>query len=178
MSKQILILHGWESHSKEHWFLEEKERLEKRGYPVVVPDLPNTLHPKKEAWVRVIEDFKPDEDSIIIGHSLGGTATLRYLEKTKKPVGKSILIATPIRQLKGDYDFGPIDNFFQPKFDWQIIKQNCRKFLIINQRKDDWVPLQHGKDLASYVNGKLEVVEGSNHFDTIDFNLLEKHILS
>ncbi len=29
MKKRVLIIHGWESNSKEHWFLEEKEKLEK-----------------------------------------------------------------------------------------------------------------------------------------------------
>lgn len=177
MAKRILILHGWESNSREHWFLEEKERLERLGHQVVVPDMPDTFHPKKEEWVKVIEDFQPDENSIIVGHSLGGTATLRYLEKANKLVGKAILIATPIRQLDKDYDFTPIANFFEPDFDWQKIQQNCREFIIINQRNDDWIPLQHGKDLASYVGGELEIVEGTNHFDTIDFDLFEKYVL-
>lgn len=176
MPKRILILHGWESNSCEHWFLEAKRRWEEKGYQVKVPDMPNPFYPQKEKWVKIIEDFKPNKDSILIGHSLGGTAILRYLEKAKRQVGKSILIATPIRQLKADYDFSPIANFFEPDFDWKKIKQNCEKFVIINQTKDDWVPLQHGKDLAKQVKGELVVVEGSDHFDTIDFGLLEKHI--
>jgi hypothetical protein len=178
MKKRILIIHGWESNSKEHWFLEEKARLEKLGHEVVVPDMPNTFHPKKEEWIKIVEDFAPDENSILIGHSLGGVTILRYLEGINKTLPKCILIATPIRKLrKKGYDFGPIDHFFEPNFNWQKIKQNCNEFIIINQTKDNWVPLQHGKDLASYLDGKLEVVEGDNHFDTIDFNLLEKYIL-
>ncbi|MDD5145114.1 MAG: hypothetical protein PHW72_03250 [Candidatus Pacebacteria bacterium] len=46
-TKRVLIIHGWESNSKEHWFLEEKNRLEDRGFEVTVPDMPNTFHPKK-----------------------------------------------------------------------------------------------------------------------------------
>ncbi len=174
MRKRVLIVHGWGSNSKEHWFLQEKERLEKLGYEVSAPDMPNASQPIKEEWVLVIEDFAPDENSILIGHSLGGTAILRYLEKTDRSVAKAILIATPIRQLKMDYDFSPIENFFKPEFNWQKIKQNCKKFIILNQTNDPWVPLKHGKNLARYLDGELEIVEGSNHFDTIDFQLLEK----
>lgn len=173
--KRVLILHGWESNSREHWFLEEKERLKRQGYEVLVPDMPNTFYPKQEEWVKVIERFQPDENSILIGHSLGGVAVLRYLEKAKSPVGKIILIAAPIRKLgKG---FEPIDNFFESDFNWDRIKENCRKIIVFNQTEDDSVPLQHGKDLVSRVNGGLVAVEGSNHFDTIDFVLLEKYIL-
>jgi hypothetical protein len=179
MKKRILIIHGWESNSKEHWFLEEKRRLEKLGHEVVVPDMPNTFHPKQEEWIKVIEDFAPDDNSILIGHSLGGVTILRYLEKTNKKLTKCILIATPIRKLsKSGYDFNPIDDFFEPDFNWEKIKQNCKEFIVINQTEDNWIPPQHGKDLAYYVGGTLKIVEGNNHFDTIDFSLLEEHILS
>ncbi len=174
MKKRILILHGWESNSKEHWFLEEKERLEKLGHKVFVPDMPNTFHPKKKQWVRVIEDFDPDSRSVLVGHSLGGTVILNYLEKIDEKIKRCVLIATPIRKL----DFKPTNNFFEPNFNWQKIKQNCEEFFILNQTKDPWVPLQHGEDLAGYVDGKLIKFEGDNHFDTIDFSILEKCILS
>lgn len=176
-SKRVLIIHGWESNSKEHWFLEEKERLEKLGHIVTVPDMPDSFHPKQDAWVDVITNFAPDDNSILIGHSLGGVAALRYLEGNTE-ILKCILIATPIRKLiRKGYDFGSIESFLESDFNWERIKQNCKKFVVMNQTNDKSVPLQHGKDLAINVGGKLEIVEGENHFDTIDFDLLEKHIL-
>ena len=104
-----------------------------------------------------------------------------FCDTWRKPpsqVGKAILIATPISQLKGEHDFSPIENFFNPELDWQKIRQNCQEFIIFNQINDSWVPLQHGKDLSFRLNGKLETVNGANHFDTIDFQLLEKYILN
>ena len=174
MKKRILIIHGWESNSKEHWFLEEKGRLEKLGHKVIVPDMPNTQHPKKDQWVKVIEDFNPDDSSVLVGHSLGGTVILRYLEKIDVQIQRCVLIATPIRKL----GFEATDNFFEPNFNWEKIKQNCKEFFILNQTKDPWVSLRHGQDLANYIDGKLLEIEGNNHFDTIDFSTLEKCILS
>jgi len=176
MTKRVLIIHGWESNSREHWFLAEKERLGKLDYEVVVPDMPNTLHPKKEEWVEVIEDFNPDENSILIGHSLGGVAILRYLEVAGKKVGKCIFIATPIRKLGVGYE--GIENFLEGDFNWNKIKENAEKLIVFNQTEDPAVPLEHGKDLTSNLNGELVVVERNDHFDKIDFNLLEKYILN
>jgi hypothetical protein len=175
MAKRVLIIHGWESNSKEHWFLEEKERLEKLGYGVTVPDMPNTLRPKKEEWVSVIKDFNPDENSILIGHSLGGVAILRYLEAADRKVGKCILIATPIKKLGLGYE--GIENFLEEDFDWDKVKGKARKLVIFNQTEDPAVPLQHGKDLANFINAELVIVNGNDHFDKIDFELLEKYIL-
>ena len=175
MTKRVLIIHGWESNSREHWFLAEKERLEKLGYEVVVPDMPNTLHPQKEEWVKVIEDFNPDENSILIGHSLGGVTILRYLEIAKNKTRKCIFIATPIRTLGARYE--GIENFLEGDFDWNKIQGNARKLVIFNQTEDPAVPLQHGKDLANFTKTELVIVDGNDHFDKIDFGLLEKYIL-
>ncbi len=175
MAKRVLIIHGWESNSKEHWFLEEKERLEKLGHEVDVPDMPNTLQPKKEEWVKVIEDFNPDENSILIGHSLGGVAILRYLEVADGKAGKCILIATPIKKLGLGYE--GIENFLEGDFDWDKIKGNARKLVVFNQTEDPAVPIQHGKDLADFISAELVMLNGNDHFDKIDFELLEKYIL-
>jgi len=134
----------------------------------------NTENPQKDEWVKIIQDFGPDENSILIGHSLGGVAILRYLEKARQKVSQSILVATPIRELGKEFE--AIENFLEPDFAWDKIKTNCGRFIIFNQTNDPDVPLLHGQDLAKYVGGELVIVEGQNHFDTIDFNLLEKYI--
>jgi len=174
MPKKVLIIHGLESNSREHWFLEEKERLERLGYEVTVPDMPNSASPRKEEWVQVIKDFEPDKESILIGHSLGGPTILRYLELATSKVGKCILIATPIRKL--DEEYKAIDNFLEGGFDWEKIKRNTEKLVVFAQAGDYAVPLQHGKDLANHTNAELVIVEGNDHFDKIDFGLLEKYI--
>ncbi len=176
MTKRVLIIHGWESNSTEHWFLEEKERLEKLGCEVTVPDMPGNSHPKKEEWVRVIKDFRPDRGSILIGHSLGGVAILRYLEKTFDRVGKCIFLATPIKKLGLGYE--EIENFLEEDFNWNKIKEASEKLVIFNQTNDPAVPLQEGKDLANYIGAELIVVEGNDHFDKIDFSLLEESIFN
>jgi hypothetical protein len=178
MAKRVLIIHGWEATSKDNWFLEEKERLEAMGYNVTVPDMPNTLNPLKEEWVKVIEDFNPDEDSILIGHSLGGLTILRYLEKALRKVGKCVFVATPIRKLESnEFDSSPIHNFFEPDIDYSMIKKNCVKSIIINQINDPLVPLQDGKDLVKYIGGDLKILEGNNHLCQIDLDYLEEIIL-
>ena len=95
MKKRVLIIHGWESNSREHWFLEEKARLEKLGFQVIVPDMPNTFHPKKEEWIKVIENFAPDKNSILIGHSLGGLITLDFALKYPEMLS-AVVVSSPL----------------------------------------------------------------------------------
>jgi len=171
MKKRVLIIHGWESNSTEHWFLEEKERLEKMGYEVLVPDMPNTSHPKREEWVKTIEDFNPDENSILIGHSLGGPAILSFLQKANQKVDVCIMIAAPIWKL----GYSETDDFFE-NYDWKKIKKMANKFVILNQKDDPWVKPEHGKTLADKLGGELNLIEGNDHFNEIEFNLIEKNL--
>ena len=69
-----------------------------------------------------------------------------------------------------------IENFLEDEFNWEKIKENTDKLVVFNQVEDPAVPLQHGKDLANYLNAELVVFKGNDHFDKIDFELLEKYI--
>ena len=46
----ILILHGWNSGSNEHWFMKAKEMFEALGFNVFLPELPGNYYPKKKEW--------------------------------------------------------------------------------------------------------------------------------
>ncbi len=134
--------------------------------------MPNTDNPQIDEWVKVIEDFNPDENSILIGHSLGGTTILKYLEKTDKKMGTCIFIATPILEI----GYPEPDKFLKDGFDWQKIRKLGNKFVVLNQEDDPWVNPKHGEILSQNLNTDLILVEGNNHFDTIDFNLIEKNL--
>jgi len=169
---KILILHGWNASPKEHWFPEARERFEKVGFRVESPELPGNYFPKKEEWVRIIESFKPDENWVLIGHSLGGVAILRYLEKAPGKIKQVILVATPYDAMK----FGAIDNFFAGGFDWPKIKANSPQFDLVYEADDMAVPLKHGQKYAKKLGGKLHVLPGFDHFQKIDLDFLEKLI--
>ncbi len=172
MIKNLLFLHGWQASPSEHWFPEVKDYFTSKGYRVFIPALSGNYFPKKDNWVKVVSELQPDEDWILIGHSLGGVTVLKFLEITKKPIAQSVLIATPFDAMK----FGAIENFFETGFDWKKIKANCSKFDIINEDNDPAIPLEHGQKFAKNLGGRLHVVRGFTHFHDIDLDLLDKII--
>lgn len=172
MTKNILILHGWDASAENHWFLKAKEKWQKLGSRVEVPELPGGYYPKKDEWLKIIESFRPDSSWILIGHSLGGVAILKYLEIAKKPIAQAILIATPFNEM----EFSPIKNFFDNGFNWEKIKKNCPKFDIVNEDNDSVVPLEHGEKYSQSLDSRLHTLAGYTHFHEIDLNFLEKLI--
>lgn len=94
--KNIFIIHGTEGYPEENWFPWLKEKLETKGHAVFVPQFPSPpIVPAKIAeWFEVLEQYKQyiDEDTVIVGHSLGGIFTLRILEQLNHPVFAAICI--------------------------------------------------------------------------------------
>jgi predicted alpha/beta hydrolase family esterase len=177
IQKRALIIHGWSSNSKEHWFPQEKTELEKMGYTVTVPDMPNTKLPKKDEWVKVINDFKPDENTVLIGHSLGTPTILHYLEQPDAKVGKVFLVAAFDQSLGSGYR--PIDNFTNEGFDWASINKHFQKMYVLAEDHDPAVPLKLSQEVSEKTGGELLIVSGSNHFNNyLDLNLINSRLKS
>src|SRR5437773_69691 len=104
--KRVFIIHGWEGFPEEGWFPWLKKELEVQGFEVQVPVMPNTDEPKIGEWIPFLEKLvgTPDEDTYLVGHSIGGQTVLRYLSGLNKnlKIGGAIFVASWIYRLTGD----------------------------------------------------------------------------
>ncbi|MEK7531450.1 MAG: alpha/beta hydrolase, partial [Patescibacteria group bacterium] len=79
------------------WFPWLKTELEKNGFQVHVPAMPESAEPKIEAWVshlsKIVGDV--DKNTYFVGHSIGCQTILRYLETlpADKKVGGATFVA-------------------------------------------------------------------------------------
>jgi len=166
--KKVLILHGWDATSESCWFAKAKNIFEKKGLEVFVPDLPGAYFPKKEEWLKVISSYKPDEEWVLVGHSLGGVAILRFLEDSPHKINHAVIVASPINEMK----FGALENFFTEPFDWKSIKSNAQKIDLIYERDDGVTPLEHGMKIAQKIDAQLYIQEGDLHCYDINVDFL------
>ena len=93
--KRIIIIHQWMAGADGDWRPWLKIELEKQGYEVLVPEMPDIDVPVIEKWVNKIVEVvgKPDADTYFVGHSIGCQAILRYLETIDIPVGDAVFVA-------------------------------------------------------------------------------------
>src|SRR3989338_8125508 len=95
--KRVFIVHGWDFNPEVNWYPWLKKELEKKGFKVIVPEMPNTSEPKINAWVSYLKKVvgKLDEETYFIGHSIGCQTIMRFLEKEnyKGKIGKVIFVA-------------------------------------------------------------------------------------
>src|SRR3989338_7755510 len=81
---KIFIIHGSYGNPKENWFPWLKKKLEAKGHTVFVPSFPTPQRQSLTQWMNVFREGyldKVDEDSILVGHSLGPAFILSVLEQ-------------------------------------------------------------------------------------------------
>ena len=165
----IFIFHGTEGYPQENWFPWLKEKLEAKGCKVFVPQFPSPAGQPASvaAWFDVLKNYEQyiNEETILIGHSLGGTFTLRILEKLTHPIKAAFLIGTPVGVLPIlNYDR---DNSFSGFiFNWDKIKITAKQFTVYQSDNDPYVSLGNGEHLAKNLETKLTFVPNAGHFNT------------
>ena len=164
---KVVFIHGKDRTPNNIWYPWLKKEVEKKGIKFIAPELPNTNDPILSEWLNEIDKTTPNENTILIGHSRGGLAILRWLEQLSesKRVKKVILVAASNSCIKeknqkkdthGFYEKGPLN--------FEKIKSHCNDFVVIHSKDDHWVPFKSGEENAKRLNAKFKVYENKRHF--------------
>lgn len=62
MSPRAFLIHGWAGSPEEAWRPWLRDELESRGFEVKMPAMPDSEHPKMEAWVKTLSQTVGDVD--------------------------------------------------------------------------------------------------------------------
>ena len=163
----IIIIHGTGGNPNGNWFPWLKSELEKLDCRVFVPKFPTPENQSLENWLKVFKAYEQylDENSIVVGHSLGPAFLLSVLENLNRPI-KAAFFVVGFTGLLNNPDFDELNESFVTKsFDWAKIKNNCKRFYVINSDNDPYVPLEKGKSLAENLGTELIVLKNAGHIN-------------
>lgn len=142
--------------------------LEANGYEVFVPQFPTppVVPAVLSEWFDVLKNYESEinEDTIILGHSLGGKFLLRLLEKLDRPINIAAFIGTPI-------GIPPIANnerdnaFTDNDFNWGVIRTKAKHFIVFQSDNDPYVGLENGVQLTKNLGVELSFVPNAGHFN-------------
>ncbi len=188
--KKLIMIHGWGGSGKGGWFDWLREEVEKRGWNVESPDMPNTTSPKISEWVehlkKVAEGVRVEEDTFFIGHSIGCQTILRYLEKLpeKTKIGGVILVA-PWMHLDentikedGEEVVEIAKPWMETPINFKKIKQHTDSFFAIFSDNDPYVPLSDADLFKEELSARTVVLENQEHFcENSEFPVLLESLL-
>lgn len=165
--KNAIIFHGTGCTPNSYWFPKTKTFLEKLGYEVWVPQLPDADKPELSKWLPKALEGKYSEDTIIVGHSAGGPLVLSVLENIKVTIHKAVLVAGFARKLRGDKEIQPI---LQPEYNWGKIKKSVKDLIYINSQDDPWtIDQEEGLYMWKKTGGTLICRSGEGHMGSDSF---------
>ncbi len=164
-NSNYVLLHGYTGSPNKNFFPWLKKELESRGYNVFVPKLPNTNKPNINKQVEhVLKNEKFDENTVLLGHSLGSVVALKVVENLKVKIKKLILAAGFIDSKLISND-KPYKKSFNWKFDFEKIKRNVGEIIILRDLKDTEIRKEQAERIYNALGGNL-----------INFEAGEEHI--
>ncbi len=169
--KKAILIHGWSekkdyfdmtipSDSNNHWFPWIQKHLSVKGFDCQTPEMPNGYEPNYEVWKNTFENLKPDENTILIGHSCGGGFIVRWLSENNLKVGKVILVAPWIDPDKNNID----PEFFNFEIDDNL--QNNTSGITMIYSDNDYEDVSKTVEILKerLKNIKLLELKGKGHF--------------
>ncbi len=180
----FILVHGWEGGPDKDWFPWLNKKLIRAGHDVTNMSMPNPMFPKKEEWVKHLEEhIDPTRETFFIAHSLGAIAVLKYLEKINKKIKGVIFIAPYVINEK---KYKTLSSFYSRGIDWSKVDKNCNKFFTIFSDDDTFVSLDQYLYMKDKTDVELIMVSDKGHFSDDDkikelpelYNIIKKEVFN
>jgi len=103
-----------------------------------------------------------DDETVIVGHSLGAVTVLRFLEAAEvRSTPKGVVLISPPWMIKSE----TFQGFFLSELDFDVLMWKASRFVIIHSHDDKKIPFDHAKKYADVLHARLiERNEGEEHF--------------
>ena len=168
---KIVLIHGYKASSKSNFFPWLKDELRKLGHDVVVPDLPNPEAPDPDEWIKTLIDTvgPVDDETIIVGHSLGSPMALRFLEAAEAyTTPRGCLLISPPWMIRSE----DLRGFFLSELDFDVLMWKASQFVVVHDKADTVIPFDHAQKYADVLHAKLVATEGNGHFQGEQYPIL------
>lgn len=131
--------------------------------------MPDPITARESIWLPFMEmELHCDEETIIIGHSSGAIAAMRYAETHR--VYAIVLVAAYTSDL-GDANERASGYFSRP-WQWEKIKANCPHIVQFGSTDDPFLPWKEQQEVADRLEAKLYKFTDRGHFQNTEFHEL------
>jgi uncharacterized protein len=158
---KIIFIHGNGGATIEDiWFPYLKKELTKLGFEVIANTFPDNILAQEKYWIPFLQQFQPDKNTIIIGHSSGAIAAMRFAENNK--ILGSILVGAYHTDLNDENE--KMSGYFDRPWDFEAIKNNQNWIVQFNSTDDPWVPIEEARYVHQKLNTDYHEYNNQGHF--------------
>jgi predicted alpha/beta hydrolase family esterase len=145
----------------DHWYAWVRDNLTTLGLHVIAHDMPDPVVAHKNIWLpHIIKELVPNQDAIIIGHSSGAVAVLRYLELHK--LTGAILVGCNYTDLgdEGEKESG----WYKDPWLWDKIKENAGWIEQFHSLDDPYIPVTEPRQIHEQIGSTYHEFSDRGHF--------------
>ncbi|MCT4552131.1 MAG: alpha/beta hydrolase [Alphaproteobacteria bacterium] len=165
---KVVIIHGTYGSPEGNWFPWLKGKLEELGHEVYVPSFPTPENQSPENWCNVLIKEVPfifDDDTVLIGHSLGANYLLHILDMERKVKIKKAIFVSVFNSELGNEEYDNLNRPFIKDFNWENIKNNTNEITIYHSDDDPFIPLSEAEGIYSKLGGKFKLIKNGGHLN-------------
>lgn len=159
---KIIFIHGnGNSTPYDNWIPYAKAALEELGYTVVARQFPDTYLASASSWLPFLKnELKTDENTILVGHSSGALAAMRYAEQNK--ILGSVLVAAMHTDLGIETE--KKSGYFDTPWNWNAIKKNQQWIIQFASADDPWIPIYEARFVHKMLSSEYHEFTNQGHF--------------
>lgn len=159
---KIIFLHGNGGGTvKDDWFPYLRKEFTKRGLTVTSRDFPDADLAREIYWLPFLKnELKADKYSILIGHSSGAVATMRYAETNQ--IHGSILVSACYTDLGDEKE--KISGYYNRPWNWETIRNNQKWVIQYHSTDDPYIPPSEARYIHKKLNTEYYEYNDQKHF--------------
>jgi uncharacterized protein len=158
---KVILIHGnGGSTAGDIWLPWLERELTRLGLHVINQTFPDNVKARATYWLPFLDELGADEHTILIGHSSGAVAAMRYAE-THQLAG-SVLVGVCHSDL-GDSGEAA-SGYYREPWQWQRIRENQPWIGIFNSTDDPCIPVSEARFVAAQLKCSYFEFTDRGHF--------------
>ena len=157
----------------ESWYPNVKEELERLGLDVIAKNMPDPDLARKQFWLPFIKEHVKSDGSILVGHSSGALAIMKYLEENRAE--GIVLVGASHTDLNDKKE--KISGYFDEPWNWEKIRKNAKWIIQFASVDDPYIPIAEARHINGRLNSEYYEFTNRGHFMQDEFPELVKAIM-
>lgn len=146
-----------------NWYLWMKDKLVESELfsEVILEDMPDPVDAKEIIWLPfILNKLKADENTVMIGHSSGAQASMRFLENNR--LKGCVLVSACHTDLGSESE--RLAGYYNRAWEWTNIKNNSEWILQYHSSDDPFIPIKEADHVAENLSSEYFRFEDKAHF--------------
>ena len=159
---KVVFIHGnGTSTPNDNWWPYLKTELEKLGLRVTARQFPDAQLALASSWLPFLKhELGVNETTILIGHSSGALAAMRFAEQNK--ILGSVLVGAMYTDLGMESE--RLSGYFDKPWDWESIRNNQQWIVQFASMDDPWIPIEEPRFVHKNLKSQYHEFTKQGHF--------------